>query len=69
MPGNLKRINVYFPEDVAEDLEALQKRYYGIPISNVVLIALRRLADLELRQAQVQVQAQTTPPERSEEVV
>jgi hypothetical protein len=58
-----KRINAMFTADVIEDLEALQKHYCGIPLSSIVLIAVKRLAQAELPQKQ------TASPDSIEEAV
>lgn len=47
-----RQINTFFPEDVSQDLEALQKHFGGIYFTSVVRIAIKRLAQAELGQNQ-----------------
>jgi hypothetical protein len=44
-----RQINTHLPPDVSKDLEALQLHYGGIPFTNVIRIAVRRLALIELQ--------------------
>jgi hypothetical protein len=47
-----RQINTHLPPDVSRDLEALQLHYGGISFTNVIQIAVRRLALIELEQNQ-----------------
>jgi hypothetical protein len=47
-----RQINTHLPEDVSQDLEDLQAHFGGIPFTNVIRIAVKKLALIELRQNQ-----------------
>lgn len=47
-----RQINTHLPEDVSQDLEDLQAHFGGIPYTNVLRIAVKKLALIELRQNQ-----------------
>jgi hypothetical protein len=51
-----RQINTHLPPDVSRDLEDLQAHFGGIPFTNVIRIAVKRLALIELRKNQ------TAPP-------
>ncbi len=51
-----RQINTFLPEDVSRDLEALKIHFGDIHYTSVVRIAIKRLAQSELRQNQ------TAPP-------
>jgi hypothetical protein len=54
-----RQINTYLPEDVSKDLEDLQAHFGGIPFTNVIRIAVKKLALTELRKNQAASPANT----------
>jgi hypothetical protein len=48
MKNKHRQINTHLPADVSQDLEDLQVHFGGIPFTNVIRIAVRRLALIEL---------------------
>ncbi len=48
MKNKRRQINTHLPEDLSQDLEDLQTHFGGIPFTNVIRIAVRRLALIEL---------------------